>query len=396
MNKNNIYSYTLRAAQECTVVLKILVGVAVSMVIVNPTAAEFVAEEFEVCPVSAGVIDPEFDSNSQSVVFFDTQKRLKVAGIRPDGTVKSKGCRGAIIDTDVTLDVPGFPLKNGAEWAWSQRGREIYYTKLIAEGQPTLARAWFDGASWHTELLTSGTQRGLPLASIDLSDADTRLLYVRSISDTNYEHLWREAEDPGTELSLPAIVTQSSGSSPRWVPGQRAISTTQADVDGVYQAALYFIDTQETQVLTSDAGRKEEVWMWQAPEFGNEYVFMTVVDGRYLRVYRRIGDSWAIIRNLDAKSFSSRSLIFSPEPFVHNGRSYVVMQLSGRKYGPGEIWIASIDSSDSLLIPISDLAQPNLVRTEPEWLATSEGVFVYYTLVYGPNKISLRRLKTPL
>jgi hypothetical protein len=168
------------------------------------------------------------------------------------------------------------------------------------------------------------------------------------------------------------------------------------DSNGVLQAARYDIDTEETEILTTDAGDKSEVWMWSAPEFGGDFVFSTVVDGCCLRVYRQLDGVWTVIRTFDPSAFSQRPAIFSPEPLVHNGQSYVVMQLAARRYGPGDIWIASIDPAQPMLVQISDPAQPNVVRTEPEWMTTPNGVFVYYTAVAAGRRFSLRRLETPL
>src|SRR5204863_147969 len=56
--------------------------------------------------------------------------------------------------------------------------------------------------------------------------------------------------------------------------------------NGVDQVFYRDFDTNVSQQLTFDSGNKYEVWMWRAPEFGNELIFMTLVDDVELRVYR--------------------------------------------------------------------------------------------------------------
>jgi hypothetical protein len=369
------------------------------LVLVQPSAmAERIAfrpNDIEVCPTSAGVLDPEFDALSQRMVFFDWQNNLKVLSLNPDGTSASPSCAGTLIDTNTTLSLPGFPLKNGPEWGRSQTGVEIFYTKLNTSGQPVLARAW-ENAGWQTQLLQLGTNRGLPLASTDLADPQARIMYPRLLPTGGWQYAWRESNNPSTEAKFPGAVIQSTGSAPRWVDGQRAVTTTAPDAQSVAQAIIYKIDTQTTEVLTSDTGQKSEVWMWSAPEFAGESIFMTMADSCCLRIYRKIAGTWTMINSINATSFSSRPAIFSPQPFVYKNRSYVVMQLSSVKYGPGDIWIAAVDPAAPMTRMVSDPNTVGQVRSEPETMATPNGMFVYYTMVLAQNQWSLRRATTGL
>lgn len=375
----------------CLIRSAVILSIAAVM---TPAFAQFVPTETEVCPASAGIRDPEFDPSSGFVAFFDNQSStLEVARVLRNGMVY--GCRGRVVDTDMTMTLPNFPLKNGPEWGVSLRGTEIYYTKINDFGEPSLARAWYENG-WQHELLGQGSNRGLALATINAADPVPALLYAKSLPDLTYTLLWRDANDPASETSFPANIGENTGSSPRWIAGQRAISTSVADEHGVYQAARYDLDTQQVEMLTFDPGDKSEVWMWSAPEFGGEPVLTAIVDGCCLNVYRQIGGDWTVIQTFDPAQFSPRPAIISPEPFVHNGRSYLVMQLSERRYSQGEIWMASIDPAAPLLVEISDPQQTGLVRTEPEWMTTSQGVFVYYSLVESRGSFSLRRLSTPL
>lgn len=359
------------------------------------THSQFTPQDEEVCPAAAGVVDPEFYSAGRRMVFMDRSNRLKVASLRSDGSLGPGGCRGTVIDERATLSVPGFPLINGGEWALSQRGSEIYYTRLDDSGRVEMAVARENGGTWDVQTLEASSDRGLPIPSMDGSDPQARILYVRS-RDDGYELMWRESTDSTTERAFGAHVVQASGGAPRWVRGERAITTTQLDSNGVAQAVRIDIDTSAVDVLTQDTDPKDEVWMWRAPEFDSARVFIAVAGGSQLRVYREEGASWNLINVLDATAFSARSGIYSPELTIIDGRSYVVMQLSNQKVGPSEIWIASIDPSLPLLRQVSDPAATGKVRTEPEWVHTSAGAFIYFTQNEGRGRASLRRAHTGL
>ncbi len=360
----------------------------------------FTVSDIQVCPTSAGVTDPEFDRSTSSMAFIDKQGNIKVAGIRSNGTIASAGCVGTIIDTNATLTLPGFPLKNGPEWAHSQKGAQITYTKLDGDGVPTLAMATKINGRWQPQLLDDGANRGLALATVDASDADARLLYPQVMNDGSWTMMWRESTNAATETAVPVEITPSTGGSPRWVPGLRAITTALPDGQGVYQAVRYWIDTGTTEFLTSDAGSKNEVWMWQAPEFGNAWVFFDVVDDGCLEMFRQNPDgiTWTKFNTLCAADFSSFPEIISPEPHVSKGRSYVAMQLSEKKYSPSQIWIAAIDPAKPLVRQVSATTTPEKVRSEPEWMQTSTGLYVYYSEVIDGNHnlFTLRRAATGL
>jgi len=357
----------------------------------------FVPRDVKVCPASAGIRDPEFDAVSQRMTFFDTMGRLKVMSIRADGTVASPGCRGGVVvDTGVVSVMPEFSLINGPEWARSQNGTEIFYTKLDVQQQPALARAWKNGSIWQTEFLELGTNRGLPVATMDATDLQTRIFYAFQPPGAAWEWRWRESRDAASEAPFPGVAPRGTGAAPRWVQGQRAIATVVADSNAVMQAARFDVDAATIELLTDDAGDKDEVWMWPAPEFNGEHLFMTVVDNCCLRIYRQLAGVWTVIQTADAASFSDKPFIFSPEPFVYKNRSYVVMRLSRQKYSPADLWILAVDPANPLLRQVTDPTLPDNVRSEPEFMATPNGAFIYYTMVEGVDKASLYRADTGL
>ena len=137
----------------------------------------------------------------------------------------------------------------------------------------------------------------------------------------------------------------------------RGRSSDPLTVGNVDQAFYRDLDTRVVEQLTFDSGNKYEIWMWQAPEYGNDFVFMTLVDQVELRVYRKIAGSDGELRwtPIYSRRASDGNKMFSPEPFTYAGRSYIFMSQSVRpnKFR-SEIWIANIDSAAPLFRRISD------------------------------------------
>lgn len=349
------------------------------------------------CPGGAYVLDMEFDHGSRTMAFIDQLQNLKVIRLSREGLSPNPACTGTVIDTGALVTVFDAGLVNGPEWGRSQRGAEIFYTKSGVDGLPALARAWKEGDVWRTEYLANGSSRGVPVGSLNSSDDVPRIMYVANPSPDTYATLWREADDPSTETWFPGAANRVTASGPRWVLGKRAITTSVQDANGVYQAALHDIDTKTTELLTSGPGNKGEVWMWRAPEFGGDFVFSTVVDNCCLKIYRQLAGTWTEILSRDAGSFASESGIFSPEPYVHAGRSYVLMLTSpvGRRLGRAHIWITAIDPAQPLLRQVTPQGV-EAVRFEPEWVSTPTGLFVFYTQYDSLRRPSLRRAATGL
>jgi hypothetical protein len=369
--------------------------VASTLLPIGAVRAQFVPDETEVCPASARVYDPEFNAATQQMAYYDGSGGLRVAPVLADGSIGSPDCAGTRVARSVTISMPDLPFRAGPEWAQSTRGTELYFTKLDRDGRSYLARAWFD-VSWRQQALPDTTDRGLALVSADATDPEPRLVYLRSPNPGVYELAWREASRPDTEAAVPGVVDPRIGGAPRWVPGRRALTLALPDAQGTKQAVMYEVDSQVLHYLTDDAGAKDEVWMWPAPEFGGALGLMTVADGCCLRFYRESDGRWQLYREIKASDFSSRPLMFSPELLVHNGRSFVVVQLAPQRSGYGEIWMLEVGMGGLPPVMLSDPKKRRVVRTEPEWLVTPGGAFVYITASDGASRFALNRLKTPL
>jgi hypothetical protein len=235
----------------------------------------------------------------------------------------------------------------------------------------------------------------MQIVSRDAQDPQSRVMYLRRMSDRSYQAHWRESTKPLTEAALDVSGNPDSGGVPRWVLGRRWFSFAQVDADGVAQAAVRDLDTGIARQLTTGAGRKDEVWLWQAPEFGGDWAMLSVIDGCCLGVYREIACVFTQVLVYDIRAMTDRSKIYSPEPVVHQGRSYIAFQASNVKLDPkSQMWIVSADPAAPLARRVTDPAV-RAVRIEPEWLATPSGLFLYYTR-YSGKLSALQRAATGL
>lgn len=359
-------------------------------------AADFVPQDIVICPATSTVIDPEFEPGGGPRLLFTTATgELRVTTMRADGRLGAAGCKGALIDTDVITKMPDVPFGQGAEWARSALGTEIVYTKVMPDGSSAMWRAWPVGDTWHKAQMTEGGSRGMPMASVDAEDAGYRIKYLRRLASGKHVPMWRESELPETETAWAAEGNETTAGVPRWVPGRRALSTVATDAAGFRQAALYWLDTRSFENLTADASNKDEVWMWRAPEFGGEYVFAAIVDSCCLKVYRAVGGSWTVVHTIDARAIAGQPAVFSPEPFVWNGHSYLAFQVGTSKSSRSSIWIANIDAAAPLFRQISD-PRLDTVRYEPEWYVTDQGPMVYFSQYTASGLSSFRRAATGL
>lgn len=356
--------------------------------------AEFAVDDVEVCPASADVVDPEFHPDGTRMVYMTTTGDVRVAGLLPDGSIDSSGCVGERVDTGSTWTLPDLIFRQGPEWGVSALGSEIIHTRSLPDGGFALARVWQDAGTWRQEVLKRGEDRGMQVVSRDEADPNARIMYLRYAAG-KYIPSWRESNQPLTEAALKVSGNAESGGVPRWVPGTRWVSTAVADADGVFQAAVYDIDTKLTRLLTTGPERNDEVWLWRAPEFGDDWAMLTVEDSCCLRIYREVMGEFVPVLSYDVRTLAGLNKIYSPEPVVHAGRSYVAFQASNLKLDKkSQIWVVGADPAQPLARQVS--AGTRAIRIEPEWVETPTGLFVYYTQ-YGDDKLSaLRRAATGL
>lgn len=333
----------------------------------------------------ADLIDYEFSQARGQFVWNDTLGNLWLGGVdRATGRFVPADGRGILIDADSMTFQDAQKTKNGPEWVRSATGWVVVHTKYAGrhtDGNSRIGLATENPDGTWTSTVLGPDVRKAPYGSAVAGDTAPRISYV----DNREVHYWRELFNAGTERPIsdfPASnypVRHVACDTPG-VPGTRAVLYP-VNVAGIDQVFLRDFDTNTSRQLTADAGVKYEVWMWCAPEYGNELIFFTLVDQNELRVYRNLPTGpagelrWTAVYSQKAPTGNQ---IFSPEPFTYKGRSYIFMAQSVRpnKFR-SEIWIANIDAAAPMFkrITPTDVLR---TRTDPEVFITDVGPMIYY------------------
>lgn len=327
--------------------------------------------------------------------------------VPPDG-------HGLLLDVNTAAVVD---FGNGPEWMSSKAGSQIVYTRYKGDSRsgtsvaknpralatdttpcistappppdPTTAQiavATQVNGVWTTRVLANSLNRATPEGSLDEDDPDPRINYIAADKSNIY---WRQMSQPDVEHVLP-INQLSGGNSRRWVPGTRKIifqGHLPSDPKLIDQIFTVDTDTNEVEQLTFDPNGKYGAFMWKAPEFNNEYVFFTMGTLRkQLFIYRKLAGidgvmRWTVIKVVNMPA--ALPYMFSPEPFVHNGRSYVMFNVSSSsafydKSIPTQIGFTGIDPLRMDFRLLTNDTQTPRLRLDPEFFITAQGPFIYY------------------
>lgn len=343
-------------------------------------AAPFVPNE-QVVSLQPDLIDLEFSPSRSQFVWADSTGKLWVGNIDPaTGYFKPVNGKGTLVDGDAMKIGDITFTYNGPEWISSATGDQIVYTKFPA-GMPhtaytaRLALATQNpDSTWSVRTMGPNAPRLGPYASHDPGDPAPRITYMDNFGN----HYWRNVSTTVVEEMIPGL--PPSVVSVRFVEGKRALVYSTI-VNGVQQVFMYALDTKQLKQITYDAGNKDlqtVPWVWQAPEFDNGLVLMTVVENSTFRFYRHMPDSTPVWQVLGEVAVPAGMRIASPEPFTFNGKSYVSMTLANAADSfPSQIWIAGIDPAAPLLRQVSD-DSPVRARIDPEVFITAKGAYVYY------------------
>ena len=361
----------------------------------------------EVQVTSARIIDSEFDwgrdgvdcpacnggDGNSRLAFTDAFYNLWVAHIDPlTGDFIPADGKGVLVDTMAAFATE---FGNGPEWALSQLGSQLVYTRYSLPTVPPtpadpqtaeLAVASQSGGVWLPMALDQGGKKQSPLATQDADDPVPLLQYQDLAKVSTF---WRVLDAPVTQTRVP--VKGYNAGSRRWVSGTHKIILSargQQDTlaSGFKSVFLYDTDTGALTQITNEAANNQGAMMWRAPEYGGDFVFFTVRDGRQLVVYRQVGSgdgpgSWAVIGTVDMPA--ATPYVWSPEYFIHNGRSYIFFQMnptndSSDMTQPSRIGMVGILPENAGLVDLTPANAPERVRMDPEYFITAQGPFIYY------------------
>ena len=345
-----------------------------------------------------GVYCPQcnFGTGNARLVYFDQKTfEMWVGDVDVNtGNFYPEDGKGTRVATNIANHVG-----NGPEWMFSSRDSEIVYTTYL-EGKPraaeymTIGAAQMSAGSWVASIVPGTSPRKGPIGSLNLDDLAPRAHYR---SSTSGELHWRDVWSASPEVQFPKLPRGTT--SRRWVVGTRRIIMNGSVADHVTgafykQVFLYDTNTGSVEQLTFDPVNKEQgVFMFQAPEFGNEFVFFTVTEGTHLNIYRKMPDAsgslrWAVVNTIAMPT--DTPYIGSPEAFVHNGRSWVFFYLSSQSPDSGvgvstRIAMTGIDPATPSLKVLTSLDPPRF-RSDPEYFVTANGPYIYYNRYWLPNE----------
>lgn len=350
------------------------------------------------------IIDFEFDwgrdgvycascnhgAGNSRLVYVDLNNKVWVGQVDfQTGRFTPADGRGVLVDTLAALPTD---FGNGPEWMFSALGSQLVYTRYQNDLPPSpetaglvVATQLADG-NWTAGFLENGLKRQSPLGTLDLADPVPRIQYQ---DVGKLRTLWRSVDNAASEAIVPT--RGYNGGSRRWVPGTHKIILTGAGERGLpgfnfRQVYVHDTDTNTSEQLTEDLAHHSGAMMWQAPEYGNEWVFFSVRNSQQLVVHRQLPNSQGVLRWTPIATLTpppETPYVWSPEYFVFNGKSYIFFQLnvtsdSGDLTQPSTLAMTGILPENTGLTMLTPPDAPPRVRMDPEYFITAQGPFIYY------------------
>jgi len=365
---------------------------AQSQVLVEEQVSTADIVDFEFDWARDGVYCPtcNFGDGNSRLVFTDREYNMWLGYVDfQTGAFLPEDGRAQLIDTRGAFATD---FGNGPEWMFSTRGSEIVYTKYFpgkkeSTFSASVAVAKMIGGVWQAGIVDGGLKKQSPAATLDLDDPAPRMNYQDYAKKNVY---WRVADDPGSEKLMP-IADQTGGGSRRWVPGTHKVifsGSAAPDEHGVVyqQVFVYDTDTDQLEQLTYEPVTKWGAFMWRAPEFNNEYVFFTISGRTSISIYRHLADAngvkrWTVVNSIPMPQ--KLPYAWSPEPFLHNGRSYIFLQVSSSPQAndmsvPTQLAMTGVDPAKPSFRMLTNDSEVKRVRMDPEHFITAAGPFIYY------------------
>jgi hypothetical protein len=337
--------------------------------------------------------DFEFDRTDALLQFVDVNNNLWVGSVdTTTGDFVPSSGEGILVDTNAAKATT---FGNGPEWVESSSGYSIVYNKYQpgtagtqAATNAFLALASLTGnGSWQVSNLPNTQGLVDEEGNINPTQSDPPVIAANGIASGN-PPLSMEGIDDAEPVTVPN--TNFSIGTYRFVNGMNALVYSEPVSGSTIsnrQVFMYDLDTGTTTQLTTDAGNKEFVIMYQAPEFDNAYVLCVQVNDTSTQLYRQMtpgSSAWTAFQTITTPP-GAPNFNYKPTPFVYNNKSYIFMERSTvanpENFSvPNQIWVASMDGTINQQVSDPTLSE---VRDDPKWYATAQGVFIYYN-VYTP------------
>jgi hypothetical protein len=366
-----------------------------------------------------------FGDGNDRANWTDRDGNIWIAHLDPStGLFVSPGANDELADTTAFFwNVYG----NGPEWAFSTQNGQVVSQLVYSRWKPGEPHTiGYTGAAFTTQTAYNafGQDNWQPAFFPDsigkgVASQGTNNSNLPEASQCNTDPvataMWKNFADPtqvfteavstaaGTkpaQLVLPPGVT-SNGIGERFVPCTHQLlfqGTVEYKNSGVYvqQVFWYDWDTQVVEQLTTDATAKNAGFMFQAPDFNNDYIFFTIASRTTVQVYEQTGTNGD-----GSPSFTQVNSITSPdpdepyinsvEPFINctpQCTTYIFATLSktaksqkGVSVPNGLAVIALSPNTPLFNILVTADSLPARQRLDPEYFITPQGPYLYYNRI---------------
>ena len=322
---------------------------------------------------------------------------------------------------------------NGPEWAFSTQNGQVVSQLVYSRFQPgqpaqpqpgagyagaayTTQTGYNDynngvGNNWTARFLPGAVNAGdgqhgtnnsnLPEASQCNTDPVAAVIYKNFASPLQLftENVSSATGNEPKLLPFPNGVT-SNGIGERFVPCTHQLLFQAAAPVGssgqtAQQVFWYDWDTGVVEQLTTDPVNKYAGFMFQAPDFNDNYIFFTIANHNTIRVYEQSGvnadGSPAFTQvNSIVSPDPSETYINSPEPFINCTPTcttyiFVTLAASNAQNGitePNGVAIVALSPATPLFNILERAeASPTRQRLDPEYFITPQGPYLYYNRI---------------
>lgn len=343
----------------------------------------------------AVAIDPELHPSLPLLAYQDGGNRIVMVELDPmTGEFVSSANSPRVLDSDAASTGITF---NGPQFGQDRFGWAAFYSKEDEHGVIQTWRATVDGDAVTNDLLTGGISHMTSLASASDALSGIRIINLEGSWQAGGIGTWFDEDNPGLQVPFGDPIDRLRTSRADWVIGDEdAIVFNFNDGANAGQLALYDVVTEQTTVITGDAGDKTFAQAWPAPEFGG-IAAMALVDKLTVGVYRDLGGPfWERVADLPIPAGSGGLTMGSPEVFVVNGKSYLslTVQTTESNTPPeadAQVWIIDIeeDPARRFAVRCDDGAEGPLQRIDPEFYLGEEQAFVYYNIRGSNNEFPI-------
>lgn len=358
-----------------------LAGIATAQSVFPPRGPDILATP------NLTMLDPEFNQKTKQLTWVDVASGdIWVASydVTTGNFIPVDG-RGVLIEAAVSVGGTypglGFTL-NGPEWSLGTPTDFVVYTRTNAAGDPNPQNSLIGVAYQNSD--GSWTRKSLSTPKLNGPYGSTNPNSAAKISYQDFQgtHYVRTTVDPSSEIALPGLTATGLTPVARFADTGNIVAY-QLDYNGNQQSVAYNLNTNKLTQLTFDATSKNQSWLYSAPEFGGALGLMTIVEKSTITLYAPVVAATGITtyQAYGTATAPEGGQWYSLEPFVYQGRSYMLAQLTpaGSTY-PTSVWLGDFDPTNPVLRQLTPNGRPKMARADAEIVPLSTGVMITYSM----------------